>query len=148
MKFRIKVLITLLIILAACNKDKFQTKPQIKIKNLSTTEVLPGGQLNITCEYTDKEGDLGDGEFTYIRVRTNRTPIPNPSANDKLDTVRTPIPSFPKNDNGELLLNITYNFMDEDPNRNDTMFFKIVAKDIKNNSSDTVLTQPVVARQN
>ena len=132
----------------SCNKDKFQTKPTIEIKSLSNDEVRPGETLEIRMEFTDKEGDLSDGILTYIRIRTNTRAIPNPGINDKVDTVFSAIPEFPTTTKGDIFLNIPYNFMDEDPGRNDTMFFKITVKDIKNNTSDTISTATVVAKQN
>ena len=132
----------------SCNKDKFQTKPTIEIKSLNTDEVVPGETLEINMEYTDKEGDLSDGILTYIRIRTNSTAIPNPAANDQVDTIFSAIPEFPVKTQGDISLNIPYSFMNEDPGRNDTMFFKITVKDIRNNTSDTVTTRSVVAKQN
>ena len=137
-----------IMVLASCDKDKFQTKPSIEIKSLSTKEVpAQNGTMNIRLNYTDKEGDLGKGILTYIRIRTNGTPIPNPNNNDKIDTVRTPIPDFPSKNNGELDILFDYNFMDEDPFRNDTMYFKITVQDRGGNNSDTISTPSVVARQ-
>ena len=137
-----------IMVLASCDKDKFQTKPSIEIKSLSTKEVpAQNGTMNIRLNYTDKEGDLGKGILTYIRIRTNGTPIPNPNNNDKIDTVRTPIPDFPSKNNGELDILFNYNFMDEDPFRNDTMYFKITVQDRGGNNSDTISTPSVVARQ-
>ena len=137
-----------LFIAASCNKDKFQTKPTIEVKSLNTHEVpAPNGDLEIRLEFTDKEGDLGDGILTYIRVRTNTRPIPLPGTYDKPDTIRTGIPEFPGTSKGDIFLTIPYNFLDEDPGRNDTMFFKITVKDIKNNSSDTISTATIVAKQ-
>ncbi|HEY0732503.1 MAG TPA: hypothetical protein VGD33_08795, partial [Chitinophagaceae bacterium] len=66
---------------------------------------------------------------------------------DKIDTIRTPIPEFPAKNKGEIDILFDYNFMDEDPNRNDTMFFKITVMDLGGNSSDTISTPLVVARQ-
>ena len=137
-----------IMVLASCDKDKFQTKPSIEIKSISTKEVpAQNGTMNIRLNYTDKEGDLGKGILTYIRIRTNGTPIPNPNNNDKIDTVRTPIPDFPSKNNGELDILFDYNFMDEDPFRNDTMYFKITVQDRGGNNSDTISTPSVVARQ-
>ena len=137
-----------IMVLASCDKDKFQTKPSIEIKSISTKEVpAQNGTMNIRLNYTDKEGDLGKGILTYIRIRTNGTPIPNPNNNDKIDTVRTPIPDFPSKNNGELDILFDYNFMDEDPFRNDTMYFKITVQDRGGNNSDTISTPAVVARQ-
>ena len=135
------------VVLLACNKDKFQTKPTIELKSISSDEVPPGGITTIRLKYTDKEGDLGDGTLTYIRIRTNGTPIPDPNNNDKVDTVRTPIPEFPPEDRGEIDLKLDYNFLNEDPGRNDTMFFKLSVLDQAGNSSDTLTTSLIVARQ-
>ena len=63
--------------LAACHKDKFQTKPTLSVKEINNTDVpAPDGTLRITLECTDKEGDGGGGQLTYIRVRTNSTAYP------------------------------------------------------------------------
>jgi len=134
--------------LSACHKDKFQTTPTITIKDINTTEVnAPNGVLRITLECTDKEGDEGQGELTYVRVRTNSTPIPDPTNNDKADTARAPVPPFPKTDKVEMILAIPYTFLDEDPGRNDTMFFKLTLRDSQNHQSDTITTKSIVAKQ-
>ncbi|HEV8287328.1 MAG TPA: hypothetical protein VGQ09_23630 [Chitinophagaceae bacterium] len=139
---------TALTILYACGKNKFETTPTIRIKDVNDTEITPGSSLKITVECTDKEGDLGGGQLTYIRVRTNTIAIPNPSVNDKADTAYYTVPDFPKTDKIDLDLTIPYDFMNEDPNRNDTMFFKITVRDIESNQSDTIATKTIVARQN
>lgn len=134
--------------LYACHKDKFQTKPTISVKDLNTTEVMaPDGTLRITIEVTDKEGDAGSGELTYVRIRTNGTPIPDPINNDKADTARAPVPDFPKKDKVDMTLDIPYSFLDEDPGRNDTMFFRLTLRDRENNQSDTIDTKQIVAKQ-
>lgn len=139
-------LITVLTIYA-CHKDKFQTKPTISVKELNTQEVGIGGTLRVTLECTDKEGDEGGGQLTYIRVRTNVTSIPDPINNDKADTAYATVPDFPKKDKIEMTLDIPYNFLDEDPGRNDTMFFRLTLKDGANNQSDTIETKQIVAKQ-
>ena len=149
MKYRfLGTVAALLTFVCACNKDKFQTTPSIRIKDINTTEVLaPDGQLKITLEVTDKEGDVSQGELTYIRIRTNSTPIPDPVNNDKADTARATVPSYPKTDKVEMVLAIPYTFMDEDPSRNDTMYFRLTLKDGQNHQSDTITTKSVVAVQ-
>lgn len=138
----------LLVLLSACHKDRFQTTPTIRVKDINTTEVnAPDGILRITLECTDKEGDEGEGELTYIRVRTNSTPIPDPTNNDKADTARTPVPAFPKKDNVEMVLAVPYSFLDEDPGRNDTMYFRLTLRDSQNHQSDTITTKSIVAKQ-
>lgn len=129
----------------SCNKDKFQTKPTLKLKSLSDKEIPPNGTLTIRLEYTDKEGDLGNGELTYIRIRTNGTPIP--PGNDLVDTIRALLPDYPKKDRGEINIPYSYNLMNEDPVRNDSMYFRITVRDLGGNQSDTITTAIVVARQ-
>jgi hypothetical protein len=141
-------LILTVCVLTACHKDKFQTKPTISIKDINNTEVpAPDGVLRITLECTDKEGDEGNGLLTYIRVRTNVTPIPDPTNNDKADTAYATVPDFPTKDKVEMTLDIPYSFLDEDPNLNDTMYFKLTLRDRGNNQSDTISTQQIVAKQ-
>ena len=141
-------IISSLFLLAACSKDKFQTKPTISVKDINNTEVnAPDGTLRITLECTDKEGDEGNGQLTYVRVRTNTTPIPDPTNNDKADTAFAMVPDFPTKDKVEMTLDIPYSFLDEDPTRNDTMFFKLTLRDRGNNQSDTISTTQIVAKQ-
>lgn len=139
---------SLAFVLCACNKGRFQTTPTISVKDINTTEVnAPNGELRITLECTDKEGDEGQGELTYIRIRTNSTPIPDPVNNDKADTAHATVPSFPKTDKVDMVLNIPYTFLDEDPSRNDTMYFKLTLRDSQNHQSDTITTKSIVAVQ-
>ena len=135
-------------VLVACDKNKLETTPVIEIKNINTTEVLPGQELVITLLYKDKEGDLGGGLITYIRNRLNSKPISDPASNDKADTVQRILPNFPKTTSGDIELKIDNAFMTEDPFENDTMIFKIFVADAANNVSDTVVTGTVIDRQN
>lgn len=132
----------------ACDKNKLETKPTIEIKNINTTEVLPGQQLVITLTYKDKEGDLGNGLITYVRNRLNVKPIPDAQSNDKADTVPRILPDFPKTTTGDIELKIDQAYMSEDPFENDTMVFKIFVVDVAGNTSDTVTTGTVIDRQN
>ncbi len=141
-------LIALLIIVAACNKDKLETKPSIKITNYNA-KALPNDQdFIITIEYSDKEGDLGGGKLVYIRDRLNFLP---PTI-DKADTVPYDIPDFPKAQRGEFELRINADFLNErtgsnpeNPDlNNDTVRFKIFVTDLAQNSSDTIVTEPLV----
>jgi hypothetical protein len=141
--------VLLSIFLLACGKDKFETKPRIEVAGYNSKEIVPGDFLRLRINFFDKEGDLGDGTMTYIRVRTNQLPIPNPNINDKLDTIdNRPIPAFVPKSTGELNLAIEYDFLDENPNTNDTMFFKIMVIDKAGNISDTISTDLITARQN
>lgn len=133
-----------LTVITACKKDKFETKPIIKVKEIKPSEVVPNQTLSILLEYTDKEGDLGKGQLLYIRNRLNI----KPPQNNIVDTVRYTIPDFPATSKGEMSVDIPYNFLNEDPTDNDTMVFKLAVMDIKGNKSDTIQTSKIVARQN
>lgn len=140
-------IISTVFIIAACHKDKFQTKPTISVKDMNGPDIPVGGTLHITLECTDKEGDEGQGVLTYVRVRTNSTSIPDPVNNDKADTAYATVPDFPTKDKVEMTLDVPYSFLDEDPNLNDTMFFKLTLRDRGNNQSDTISTTQIVAKQ-
>jgi hypothetical protein len=140
----------------SCSKDKPSTKPSIKFKSINGTDFLAQSVVNISLEYTDKEGDLGNGVVTYIRDRINIKPIADPASNNKPDTVRSPLPDFPKTSTGEITILVEGSFLDEDqlpPNDsanaslyNDTVVFKIYVQDVAGNVSDTITTPEVVQR--
>lgn len=140
--------ITFAIFIMACDKNKLETRPSIEIKNINTTEVLPGQQLVLMLTYKDKEGDLGGGLLTYVRNRLNIKPIPDAQSNDKADTVPRILPDFPKTTSGDIELKIDQAYMSEDPFENDTMVFNIFVTDIAGNVSDTITTGTVIDRQN
>ena len=141
-------LILIILIIVACDKNKLNTNPSIEIRNINTTDVLPGNQLIVNLNYEDKEGDLGGGTITYIRDRLNLKPIPDATSNDKADTIIRLLPDFPKTTSGQIELKIDGAFMSEDPFENDTMNFKIFVNDVAGNVSDTVTTGTVVEKQN
>jgi hypothetical protein len=146
----------LLSVIVSCSKDKPNTKPSLKFKSINGNEFFPGSQVNIALEFTDKEGDLGNGKLTYIRERTNLKPITDPASNDKADSINTVLPEFPNTTSGEINLLIDYNFLDEDPLPandsanaslyNDTMVFKIFVTDVQGNMSDTIISPQIIQR--
>jgi hypothetical protein len=63
-----------ILLLSACNKDKFTTAPQIKFKSISPEEVVSGTLSPdpvLTISITDAEGDIGitskDTAFIYLK---------------------------------------------------------------------------------
>jgi hypothetical protein len=133
----------------SCGKDKFETKPQIKVKSISTKEVTRTRPLNVILEFTDKEGDVSDSLF-IIRQRLNSS---NPVT---LGALPYKIPTFPKSMEGEFEINFDYDrdltlnlepirIPGSNPSRNeaDTMRLKIVARDIAGNSSDTLILEDI-----
>ena len=59
-----------LAIFVACNKDKFETVPQVTITSFGPDEVRKGQLFRLTAEVTDKEGDLKD-TFYLVQKRFN-----------------------------------------------------------------------------
>lgn len=136
-----------LVVLIACNKDKFQTKPQITIKSYNSKEISPGNTLEVNLNYTDKEGDVGQGSFFGARVRQNIRPLAG-SDNDQLDTLRYSLPEMPDIDKGVIQMKLDYNFLKESLTENDTLVFRIAIKDRAGNASDTLTTDKIVIKKN
>jgi len=147
----------LLSVMVACSKDTLNTKPSLKFKSINGSDFFPGSTINITLEFTDKEGDLSQGTVTYLRNRLNLKPITDPGSNDKADSITSPLPNFPKVTSGEINVLIPYDFLNEDPlppadsanasKYNDTMVFKIFVTDVAGNSSDTITTPQIIQRE-
>ena len=137
------------LLLFACNKDKFETKPQLKIKSVNTKEVSNTQPLTVSIEFTDKEGDVSDS-FFIVRQRLNaRGPR-------TFDALPYKIPDFPNTRKG--LIEVNFRFFEDlilqlepiripgtNPSRNepDTMQFKFVAKDKAGNYSDTAVLNDI-----
>jgi hypothetical protein len=127
--------------LLACDKDKFETKPHIEIESYNTKELPPNANLVMNLNFTDKEGDLGNGQFTYIPVRINRRRLPQ---DQDYVPIPLPIPEFNDHNKGEFELKIEWKFLHKSDRENDTINFKFVAVDREVNSSDTVTSDQVV----
>ncbi|TBR19934.1 MAG: hypothetical protein EPO57_01950 [Chitinophagaceae bacterium] len=142
MKNRLSVYIVALMLLVACSKDKFQTKPQLKFISVSKTVVVPGSTLQIKLQCTDKEGDVDDS-LIVVRQRLNkRGAITLPPSPYK-------IPEFTNTSSIEFQLSLNYQFglvFGIPPlripgttfNEPDTLSLKFVARDKAGNKSDTL----------
>lgn len=134
------------IFLVACDKDKFETKPQIEIDSYNTKELPAGADLIINLKFTDKEGDLGQGQFTYIPVRLNKRGLPPSVPN--YTPVDLSIPEFSDHNKGEFELKLEWKNLHKSDRENDTINLKFVAVDREGNSSDTIQSdQLVILRQ-
>lgn len=143
----------LLVLLAACSKDKFETKPQLKLISVSSDVVEANGDFKVIIEYTDKEGDVSDTMYvTKQRLnarKVNRT---------LFDTLVLSIPQFPKTPKGQFEVTLPYQggmiSAEVPPRRNpgvepaeyepDTLSVKFLVKDKGNNKSDSIIINPVV----
>ena len=143
-----------ILVLAACGKDKFNTKPTLDLKSIEPTQVDLDQNVTIRMEYTDKEGDISDSVFVS-RIRTNQHTTAETNGE-----MRFKVPDFTEKSKGELRLNLQYQFhlkaaitapnqvgqpYDKEP---DSLIFRIVLRDKAGNPSDTLITpQVVVFRQ-
>ncbi|HEY1115444.1 MAG TPA: hypothetical protein VGE66_17880 [Chitinophagaceae bacterium] len=132
----------LVIFLVACDKDKFETKPQIEIDSYNTKTLPSNASLIINLKFTDKEGDLGTGQFTYIPIRLNRRGLP-PSVPD-YTPVDVPIPEFSDHNKGEFELKLDWRNLHKSDRENDTIYLRFVAADREGNRSDTVDSDQLV----
>ena len=145
-------LLSIFIILAiSCGKDKFLTKPTIRIKSMNTEYVPLNGNLIITMECTDKEGDVQDSVI-IVKKRLNQRVVPT-----LRDTLRFLFPVFPATPRTEIVANLDYNnhiiSAENPPNipgsnppqkELDTLILKIAVRDKAGNISDTVTTNRII----
>jgi hypothetical protein len=146
-------IVCLLVVLVACKKDKFETKPSLTLKSTSSKIIPHNGSFNIIFEFTDKEGDLKDSLF-YRKVRLNVR-----KTTEKPDSLYYKIPAFPKSTQGEFNVNITYTDLEAAqnplniPNTNpvqkesDTLDLKFAIRDKEKHTSDTVVIKGVVVKR-
>ncbi len=152
MKKGLLALAALVVIVIACNKDNYQTKPSLKLKSLSGENLAVNSPLYVVFEFTDKEGDVND--TLYVRkLRLNKRVVPT-----LRDSFRLKVPDFPKNSKGTISFQMDYqNYLISAQNpptsgnppkaEPDTLIMKFVLKDKAGNVSDTVTTgQIIIAR--
>jgi hypothetical protein len=133
----------LILALAACNKDKVETKPHLKFKSFNSDVIPIGSDVLITLNFTDQEGDL-DSVYV-IRQRINQRSFPNSQLID------LGVPKFGGQNSGELQigldygLQLTFNLSSlRIPGSNpavfepDTLNLRFYAKDKAGNTSDTI----------
>jgi hypothetical protein len=68
-----KILLSLLVVifLAACKKDKYNTTPTLTLKSTSKKTIPTNGTFTVQIELTDKEGDISDTLY-FKKIRTNK----------------------------------------------------------------------------
>jgi|SRR5882757_2442536 len=141
--FLIPVLFALLTVVS-CSKSGSGSKPQIKIKSI-TSVVQPGENLDVQFTFNTNGGTLANGGFVAIRIRQNQIPPQNTISGD---TVLTPIPEFSGVSKGEFEYTQPYNgYLHFDDHINDTLLFKFAAINTAGVSSDTITAQVVSISQ-
>jgi len=130
--------------LVACSKDKFETKPSLKIKEVNTSDVQPGEKLIVTLEYTDKEGDLAGGRVGVAKQ------VSNCPTSDFVDTVKYSISGDvppTKNQKGQIDISLPYIFINPFCSFDDSAHFKFWITDKGGHQSDTVTTGLIIVRK-
>ena len=134
---------SLVLIVFACSKDKFETKPTLTIKEISPNP-LPKNSvpLVIDLEYTDKEGDLATDSAIYVRkIRINQKKV----GQTLRDSFWMPLPGdVPKKTKGTIRLTLDFeNYAKSandpgNPPAPDSLIFRIAMRDKAKHVSDTV----------
>ena len=140
--------------IAACGKDKLETRPSIKIQSVSSNFIPNGGSLTVEMEFADKEGDISNTLFVQkIRLNIRTTPTIR-------DSFSLPIASFPKNSRGFLQVNMDYQnhlvsainppSVGGTPPRveDDTLTIRYALRDRAGNVSDTVSAGTIIVSRN
>lgn len=134
-------------LIAACSKDSFTTKPQLKIKKVSRDSLTARQDLTIEVEFTDAEGDIQD-TIWYRRISRNCSSQPGVNISDKFK-----IPDIETTPNQKGIFEFKFIYGASDPGfiilngcsgKNDTSYFRFWMKDKKNNFSDTISTKNIV----
>lgn len=157
MKLIYGVLLLCIISVASCSKDKFSSKPTLKIKEVSGNYVPydPSGTIDYSVqfilEYTDAEGDLADMPVCFQKISSSSPCSDGSRDPNSLDTTNFKIPNdlpATSNQKGEIVITLTRS-QDLKPiacNPLDTLeeaTFKFWLRDQAGNPSDTV-TAPVI----
>ena len=140
----------LLTLSIACNKDKLETTPSLKLKSVNSSVIPVGGNLIVQLDFTDKEGDISDTIFVK-KIRMNQIVVPTIR-----DSFELQVPAFPDRSRGIIELELKYqNHLlsainppssgGSPPNlHDDTLVFKFVLRDKAKHLSDTVTTGQIV----
>jgi hypothetical protein len=65
MKNNYILLVSLLLLMMACSKDKFTSEPQVQVNSIQPSVVVSGNVIKLLASYTDQEGDLDSIYIVY-----------------------------------------------------------------------------------
>ncbi|MCC7400416.1 MAG: hypothetical protein IT214_02930 [Chitinophagaceae bacterium] len=137
------------LIVAGCTKNKFTTKPQLKIKSINSTDISGPQTLVIVLSLTDKQGDYS----TFFAVK--KTVASCPSSNFTDSTLFLLPQSFIDTKKTEGEITVTLDQIHRGANtclapgggvKADTAIFSFWTRDRAGNLSDTVSTKPIIIR--
>jgi hypothetical protein len=140
-------ILSIVIVFASCDKNKFQTRPSLELVDESS--VVPrDGQIFVRLKYTDKEGDVARDSLFYQPELLN---VRKPVGPREYAPVQDPLPNFPDKNKGEIELRLDHFFYykeisDNRPgvDKNDTIIIRFVLKDRGGNISDTAVSGQIV----
>ena len=141
MKTKILVSMVLMVLVLACTKNSYNTKPTLKIKSINGNVFDNGSTLVLQIQVTDKEGDVTDSLFMH-RVRYNQK-----VRLTLRDSIYFKVPDAPNSSDGIIQLDLDYNnylAAAQNPLENDTIAFRFALKDKAGNVSDTITTEQIV----
>jgi hypothetical protein len=134
----------------ACNKDKFETKPTLKLKSQNGDTFASNNDfLVLEFDFTDKEGDVNDTLWVR-KYRINQ----RQAAQTLRDSFKLKVPDFPPENKGLIKVSLDYqNYLISAVNppvsgnppkpEPDTLMMKFVLKDKAKNVSDTTTIGPL-----
>jgi hypothetical protein len=147
MKYLVIALTAVLVLLMACSKDKFQTKPSLEVKSANKSLDV-GENFSASLTFTDKEGDV-DSVIYIIRERIN-------NGGKRTVSDDYTVPEFPNISKGDIQVTLDYYLQLTQGftaivlggvRQADTMNIKFVLKDRANNLSDTAIVSNVVIKR-
>lgn len=156
MKAKLLYLFVFIGTLSACTKDQFQTKPQLKLKDVKTSLIQTqggtvGGIVEFDLEVTDAEGDI-QGEIMIDKIFTGTNNCPG----NTITNLRYPIPEFPSSQNQKVIVRVKisnivlsgYLLITNKCNSfPDISYFNFAITDKAGNVSDTLRTDPITIPQ-
>jgi hypothetical protein len=144
--------ILLLALVTACDKNSFQTKPTLTLKDQSTGVPADNeAQFLIKLKFTDKEGDLPGAADSSLVFTAKALNVRKLDGGTDYPFEYTRLPDFPDKTSGEIEVRpfrrnyyraVTNPGVNQDSN--DTIVMKFLIKDRAGNTSDTLTTGPIV----
>jgi hypothetical protein len=147
---RFALFLIAVVLFVACTKDKFTTKPQLKVKTINSTDIADDQILIITLDLTDKEGDFS----TFFAIKKSVASCPASDYVDSSSLFAIPQDFIDtKKKEGDIV--ITLDRRNRGGNactasgggaKIDTAVFSFWTRDKAGNTSDTVSTDPIIIR--
>jgi hypothetical protein len=151
-KTKLSFLLFVCLIFFGCKKEKYISKPQLKLKKINvfqfSCESSLGSAIEMDLEVTDKEGDVKDSIFIQ-KIDAASIPCPDNS----LLNLDYNIPDYPTGNTQNVLFRLKFSTIQcqnfaliggsQCLPRKDTSYFKIWVKDLAGNQSDTLRTPSI-----